>query len=282
MRAAMAMVVAAATAAIAAAQPRWETCPTPRPVPIATSRGHVAVGGASIYYASFGDAEDPPVVLLHGGLGVSDHWSNQIPALLEANFNPIAIDSRGHGRSTRTRAEPTYAEMARDVAAVMDELKLTQAAIVGWSDGGQIALKLAIGHPERVAKLIVFGANVHPSGRRPGSSQGSATFRAYTAKCRAAYQRLSSTPNQFDSLVAWMLPVWRSPSGITVDQLRAISAPTLILGADRDELIVKHHFEVMAALIPRGSVFIIDDASHFAPWQAPIEFNAAIVEFLRR
>ena len=250
-------------------------------MPTPSSDGRVAVGRASIYYAKFGDPQDPPVILLHGGMGVSDHWSNQIPALLDAGLNPIAIDSRGHGRSTRTDAVPTYAAMAKDVIAVMDELKLARASLVGWSDGGEIALNIAVTNPERVAKLIVFGANYNAKGRKPRGSQSSSTFRAYTAKCRADYQRLSTTPTQFDALVTWMLPIWRYASDFRIDQLRGISAPTLIVGADHDELIALEHFKAMAALIPGGSAVIIHNASHFAPWQAPEEFNAIVVKFLR-
>lgn len=251
-------------------------------MPAPKSSGRLTVGGASIYYATFGDPQNPPVILLHGGLGTSDHWSNQIPALVEADLRPIAIDSRGQGRSTRTQEPASYAAMANDVLAIMDELQIDKAAFVGWSDGGEIALKIAIEHAERVEKLLVFGATYDSSGRKPRSSQGSPTFRAYTAKCRADYQRLSSTPTQFNALVDWMLPVWRMSSGITAEQLRAIPKRTLIVAADHDELTYPDRAEVMADMMPNATFAIVADASHFAPWQAPREFNAVLVDFLRR
>lgn len=281
MRGAVAILAAGVATAVAGTVPRWKTCPLPPALPTPTAQGSVAVGEASIYYLRFGDDQDPPVILLHGGMGASDHWSNQIPALLKAGMDPIAIDSRGHGRSTRTDAVPSYAAMARDVIAVMDKLKLDRAALVGWSDGGEIALHLAIANPDRVAKLIVFGANYNARGRKPRGSERSAAFRIYTEKCRADYQRLSPTPTQFDALVQWMLPIWRYASAFRNDQLRAISVPTLIVGADHDELIAFDHFKATSALIPRSKVTIIENASHFAPWQAPAEFNAIIVDFLR-
>lgn len=249
-------------------------------MPTPAAQGRVASHGVRIHYVTYGDPKRSPVILLHGGLGVSDNWANQIPALIDAERWVIAIDSRGHGRSTRTRTPTTYSVMASDVVAVMDELAIERAALVGWSDGGEIALKLAIEHPTRVAKLVVFGANYDASGRKPHTR--SATFRAYTAKCRADYQRLSSTPTQFGALIEWMLPVWRGPVGIPVDKLRLIAAPTMVVGADHDELIEVDHFGAMAALIPKGTVAILNDASHFAPWQAPAEFNALVVGFLQR
>ena len=87
-------------AAPVVAQPRWQTLPLPPRLPDPTSQGNVMVDGARIYYAMYGNGE--PVVLLHGGLGNSDHFGFQLPALVD-KFQVIAIDSRGQGRSTRTR-----------------------------------------------------------------------------------------------------------------------------------------------------------------------------------
>jgi pimeloyl-ACP methyl ester carboxylesterase len=265
--------------ALALAKPRWQQLPLPPAMPTATDHGTVDVGGAQIYYAIYGTGA--PVILLHGGLGNSDHWSNQVPALAE-KFEVIAIDSRGQGRSTRTRARPTYGTMADDVIAVMDQLKLEKASLVGWSDGGEIALKIAIQHPERVAKLFVFGANYDSSGSKPRSGRPSDTFTAYAAKCRADYAKLSKTPKAFDDLVDWLLPVWRTPMGFTKDQLRSIQAPTLVADGDHDEVIVLDQIEEMSKLIPNGSLAVFPDTSHFALWQDPEDFNKALLDFLAK
>src|SRR6266478_3761187 len=99
---------------------RWLTCPLPPAMPEAADHGTVAVdGGAQIYWASYGAGD--PVILLHGGLGNSDHWANQVPPLVDAKLHVYTIDSRGQGRSTRTRATITYDVMAKDVLAVMDK-----------------------------------------------------------------------------------------------------------------------------------------------------------------
>ena len=251
----------------------------PPAMPAAADHGTVDVAGAQIYYALYGKGD--PVILLHGGLGNSDHWSNQVPALA-AHFQVIAIDSRGQGRSTRTRARVTYETMANDVLAVMDQLKLEHAAIVGWSDGGEIALKLAIEHPDRVSKLFVFGANYDSSGSKPRSGRPADTFTAYAAKCRADYAKLSKTPKAFDDLVDWLLPVWRTPMGFTKDQLRAIKAPTLVADGDHDEVIVIDQIQEMATLIPNAQLAIFHDASHFALWQDPEDFNKALLDFLSK
>ncbi|MEO9185056.1 MAG: alpha/beta hydrolase [Kofleriaceae bacterium] len=280
MRAALVVLIVAGSA-VAAPPARWTTLPLPPAMPAATKASTITVDGAQIYYAMFGTpSAEPPVILLHGGLGNGDHWANQVPALVAAHHEVIAIDSRGQGRSTRTAAKISYDVMANDVIAVMDALAVQRAALVGWSDGGEIALKLAIGHPDRVARLFVFGANYNSEGSKPRRSGPTATFNAYAQKCRADYQRMSRTPKQFDDLVTWLLPVWRNPMGITKDQLRAIAAPTMIADGDHDEVIVLAQVEEMATLIPHAQLHVFAGTSHFALWQDPQDFNQVLVEFL--
>ena len=282
MRAALAVLIVAAGVTHAASAPaRWETLPLPPAMPRATQSSTITVDGAQIYYSIYGTpSATPPVILLHGGLGNSDHWANQVPALVEAKHEVIAIDSRGQGRSTRTNAKISYDVMANDVIAVMDALAVKQAAIVGWSDGGEVALKLAIDHADRVAKLFVFGSNYNSEGSKPRRNGPTPTFSAYAQKCRADYQKMSKTPKQFDELVTWLLPIWREPMHITKDQLSKIQAPAMIAAGDHDEVIVLAQVEEMAKLIPHAQLKVFSDASHFALWQDPQDFNQALVEFL--
>ncbi|MGE3457432.1 MAG: alpha/beta fold hydrolase [Kofleriaceae bacterium] len=251
--------------------------PLPPPMPAPASSGFVAVGDANIYYGVFGTGE--PVILLHGGMGNGDHYAHQVPALV-SRFQVVAIDSRGHGRSTLGTAKLSYGQMATDVIAVMDKLGIERAAIVGWSDGGEIGLHLAIHHPQRVAKLFVFGANYNAAGSKPRGRKPSLTFSAYTAKCKSDHIRLSNTPTAFARMVTAMLPVWRKPGGFTKDQLRGITAPTMVADGEHDEIIVLDQIKEMAQLIPSGQLAIFDDTSHFALWQDPAAFNRVLLAFL--
>ncbi|HET7504981.1 MAG TPA: alpha/beta hydrolase [Kofleriaceae bacterium] len=261
---------------IAHARPRWETLPLPPALPEPDQRGSVDVDGARIAYAIFGKGE--PVLLLHGGLGNSGHFGFQVPALAD-RFQVIAIDSRGQGKSTRSRTPITYDLMASDVVAVLDHLSIARASVIGWSDGGEVALKLGIKFPDRVNRLFVFGTNYDASGSKPRGSR-SATFVSYTQKCRADYLRMWKTMKGFDALVEALRPLWRNPAGITQDQLRQIKAPTVIADGDHDELIVLDQVTEMARLIPNGKLVIFDGTSHFALWQDPERFNQAILGFL--
>ena len=256
--------------------PRWQTLPKPPAMPSADAEGTVEVGGAQIYYAVYGKGD--PVVLLHGGLGNSAHFGFQMPALVD-RFQVIAIDSRGQGRSTKGNVAITYDQMALDVIAVLDRLAIRRASVVGWSDGGEVALKLGIGFADRVERLLVFGANYDANGSKP-RSRPSPTFSAYSVRCRSDYERMSTAGLPYGALVSALLPLWRNPTGITKDQLRGIQAPVLMADGDHDEVIALEQIEEMSRLIPNAQLKVFESASHFALWQDPAGFNQAMVDFL--
>ena len=279
------LLLALVPALAVADKPRWESLPLPPAMPKAEATGQVEVAdGAQIYYAIFdkaaalGKASGPPVILLHGGLGNGDHFAHQVPALAD-RFRVIAIDSRGQGRSTLAKGKLGYPEMARDVVGVMDALHIQRASIVGWSDGGAIALALGIEHPDRVDKLFVLATNydVHGTKARSGPSP---TFNAYAVKCRADAGRLARSKGAYDAAASALAPVWRQPVTFTKEQLRSIKARTLVSVGDHDEIIALDQVKEMAALIPNGQLAVFKDTSHFAMWQDPAAFNKVLVEFL--
>ena len=259
------------------ARPRWQTLPEPPALPKADTEGTVDTAGAKIYYATYGKGE--PVVLLHGGLGNSAHFGFQVPALAD-KFQVITIDSRGQGRSTHDgKTTITYDLMAADVIAVLDQLAIPRASVVGWSDGGEVALKLGIAFPDRVDRLFVFAANYNADGSKSRNGP-SVTFSGYYLRCRRAFDQRSTPGMTYKALVDSLLPLWRTPTGITKDQLRAIKAPVMMADGDRDEVIVLAQIREMAKLIPNAQLTVFPRTSHFALWQDPVGFNRAVVDFL--
>lgn len=276
-----ALLVLCLLAAIAHAKPRrWETLPLPPKMPEAATIGTVVNDGAKIYYATYGDPKRAPVVLLHGGMGNSDHFAFQMPALVD-KFWVIVVDSRGQGRSSLPKGKLTYHAMGTDVLAVMDALKVPKASLAGWSDGGAIALDLAITAPDRVNRMFILGTNYDSKGSKPRKGKPpSSTFNAYAAKCRRDHLKFGNKVPSWQSMIDALLPVWRNPAGFTKDQLKTIKAPTLVALGDHDEIIEQAQIEEMAILIPNGRVHIFTDTSHFAMWQDPDSVNATLVEFL--
>ena len=238
--------------------------------------GYAPVNGIRMYYAVFGHGS--PVILLHGGLANSNYWGNQVPEIAK-RYEVIVADSRGHGRSTRSAEPYSYDLMASDVIALMDFLKIRQAAIVGWSDGAIIGLDIAIYHPERLTKLFAFAANYNPGGVREDLGKN-VTFNSFIARCGREYGQLSSTPKQYKEFLDAITRMWATEPNYTKDQLRSIRVPTIIADGDHDEAIKRQQTEEMAALIPNAGLLIQPGVSHFSMLQDPQQFNANVLHFL--
>jgi pimeloyl-ACP methyl ester carboxylesterase len=276
MFASLALVMPLLAHSAATAEDLWKTLPEAPPMPPASETGMADVNGIKLYYAIYGSGE--PLLMLHGGLGHSDVWGNQIPAFA-AKYKVIAVDSRGHGRSTRDDKPFGYDLMTDDVVALMDKLGIQKASIIGWSDGGIIGLDMAIRHPERLDKLFAFGANYNLSGLKDGIDKDP-TFNAYIERAGKDYERLSATPKDYEAFVNAIVQMWTSQPDFSKEQLGAIKSPVAISDGEHDEAIKLEHTEEMAKLIPGAKLVILPNVSHFAFWQDPEPFNKAVLDFL--
>lgn len=268
-------LVAVGIAVPASAQYPWLRLPPTPTLPKPERSGYAPVNGIRVWYAVFGHGE--PVIMLHGGLANANYWGLQVRAL-EPHYKVIVMDSRGHGRSTRTAAAITYDLMASDVLGLMDYLHIRKAAIVGWSDGAIIGLDIAIHHPDRVTRLFAFAANSAPSGVKDVGK--SPIFTAFIKRASRQYQQLSPTPNQFKAFLTNIEHMWATEPHFTNSQLRHIRVPTWIVDADHDEAIKRSNTDHMASLIPGAGELILPDVSHFAFLQDPTMFNEALLHFL--
>lgn len=246
------------------------------PLPPATIESHVERDGARIWYSSYGAG--PAVILLHGGLGHSGNWGYQVPALLRSGRRVVLIDSRGHGRSSRDARPYSYELMAADVLAVMDELRLDKAAIVGWSDGACIALILAMTVPSRVEGVFFFACNMDPSGTL--EFHPTPVIDRCFSRHAADYAALSATPDDFHPFVEAVGLMMRTEPNYDAADLGLIHVPVAIVLGEHDEFIKPDHAEYLARSIPDAQMIYLHGVSHFAPLQRPAEFNAAVVNFL--
>ncbi|HEV2523882.1 MAG TPA: alpha/beta hydrolase [Gammaproteobacteria bacterium] len=258
------------------AEPQWKTLPPTPVLPKAEHSGYAPINGTKIWYAEFGHGK--PIILLHGGFANSNYWGNQVPVLAK-NYEVIVMDSRGQGRSGNNEKSLGYDLMASDVIGLMDFLKIKQAAIVGWSDGGIIGLDIAIHHPERLTKLFAFGANSDVHGTNP-DVVNSAVFNAYVARTKTEYEKLSPTPSQYQSLSDQVNKMWATQPNFTKAQLNSITVPTWIVDGDHDEGIKRDNTEFMAANIPNAGLLIQPSVSHFSFLQNPQQFNNDLLDFL--
>jgi pimeloyl-ACP methyl ester carboxylesterase len=277
---AAAPAAAALTSAAAAAPEPWQTLPPLPSLPAGTVGRHADIGGARIWLAEWGpQSGGVPVLLLHGGLGNSNYFGRLVPTLVAHGYRVIAMDSRGHGRSTRSDTPLTYDLMAQDVLGLLDQLKISKVYLVGWSDGGIIGLDLAMTHPDRLAGLFAFGANADVSGLKDGAEK-TPVFAAYLKRTAEEYRALSPTPQQWNAFSAAVNKMWETLPAFTRSELASIKVPTTIADGEFDEAIKRPHDEYMAQAIPGAHLVILPRVSHFAMLQDPSAFNAAVLRFL--
>ena len=270
-------IMASQTASPAHSQ-SWNSLPVERPLPPLDREGHVDRDGARIWYAIVGVGA--PVILLHGGMASSDTWGNQVPALIRSHHRVILIDSRGHGRSTLGSKPLSYELMEGDVLAVMDALGVAKASIVGWSDGANTGLVMAMRNPERLGKLYAFGANMNLQAIKPDAFSAPILGQVVERLARD-YERLSPTPEGFGALHNAVEAMQKVEPDYSTEQLRSIHGPqVIIVDGDHEEFIKHDHPAYLAGTIPGSRFTILKDAGHFAPWQQVDAFNISMIGFL--
>lgn len=259
----------------AAPQPLWSLLPPMPSLPATARSGYKQLNGIRMWYAEYGAGK--PVLLLHGGLANSNYWGNLVPFLVAHHRLVIVADSRGHGRSNRTRQPFGYDLMTSDVLRLLDQLGIARVDLVGWSDGGIIGLDLAMHDPSRIDHLFAFGANTDPSGLRKNFDR-TPVFGGFIRRTRTEYQALSPTPDQYDLFVRQIGHMWQSEPHWTRADLGTITTPTTVADGDHDEAIRQEHDRFMAAAIPGAKLVILPGVSHFAMLQAPDLFNQAVLD----
>jgi len=199
--------------------------------------GYAPVNGLKIYYEIHGGGE--PVVLLHGAfMTISNnfHWTEWIGELSKTR-KVIAIEMQGHGRTADTGRDFTYDNLADDVAALLDYLKIPSADIIGYSLGGGVALNCAIRHPDKVHKIVSISAVFRQNG---WTKEGLDALRQLTAEVfkgtpiEADYKRLSPTPDEFPNFVKRVMSVDLKPHDFGADKFKATKAPMFFIHGDAD------------------------------------------------
>lgn len=209
--------------------------------------GYAPVNGLKMYYEVRGQGE--PVVLLHGAfMAISNnfHWAEWIGELSKTR-KVIAIEMQGHGRTADTGRDFTYDNLADDVAALLDHLKVPSADVIGYSLGGGVALNCAIRHPDKVRKVVSISAVFRQNGWTKESLDAFPNLTAEAFKgtpIEADYKRLSPTPNEFPNFVKRVLSVDLKPHDFGADKLKATKAPMFFIHGDADGVRLDHIAEM--------------------------------------
>jgi pimeloyl-ACP methyl ester carboxylesterase len=249
----------------------------------AASADYADVNGLRMYYEVHGTGR--PTVLLHGGSdSIAGTFSKQIPDFARSR-RIIAPEQRGHGHTADTDAPFSYGEMTEQTATLLERLGVSNADVVGWSDGGIIALMLAIRHPELVRRVVASGANYHPDGYTSASTKWvtDITPEQWRGPGRDYYEKTSPDgAGRWPVFVGKLKKLWlQSPNRdeLSLDMLKRLDKPTLLIAGDRDSTRHEHTLEMFNAL-PKAQVFIVPGTGHFTFQQRPDWTNAVILSFL--
>lgn len=242
----------------------------------------VEVDGQSVYYEEYGQGD--PLLLLHGGFGTGDSLL-AIGEQFAKHFRVIAPDRSGHGHTADKGGPFTYDDMTTESIGLIEALGLGKTHLVGYSDGGNICLLLALKRPDLVAKMVPIAANYHFNGLSQAMAAMFGSFtpamlRSMLPDVVATYERYTPDgPEHFDEVFAKTTKMFTTQPTLTADDLAKISVPTLVLAADRDMMTIEHTVSLFQA-IPNAQLAIVPGASHALPFDRADEVAAAALRFL--
>ena len=246
----------------------------------------------NLHHVVTGRPDGPPVVL-SGSLGSAlEMWDANLPAL-EEHFRVVRYDTRGHGRSPVVPGPATIDALADDLVALLDQLRIDKAHLIGLSLGGMTALRVAARDPDRVDRLAVLCTSAH-LGPASGWTDRAALVRAEgtQAVAKAVVQRWFTPAH--DDRARWEAMVAATPAEgyagcceaiAAMDQraeLHRITAPTLAIAGADDPATPPPHLDHIATSVRDGRLLVVPRAAHLANAEQPGQVTAAIVDHLTK
>jgi pimeloyl-ACP methyl ester carboxylesterase len=241
---------------------------------------YVDAAGVRTYYEVEGAGE--PLLLLHGGLTTIETFGGLTP-LLAQHYRVFLPERRAHGRSPDVEGPMTYEVMADDTIAFMAAVGLPSAHVVGWSDGAVVGLLVALQRPDLVRKLVLIGQNVNPDGLPPEMIEMMKLDKMpdmLPPRLREMYAAVSPDgPEHWDVVVDKAWQMIRSEPNIALSELAKVSAPTLVMVADRDFPTVEHAAAMQRSL-PDSQLAVVPGATHGMPMEKPDVVARLVLDFL--
>jgi pimeloyl-ACP methyl ester carboxylesterase len=249
--------------------------------------------GVSLSYASSGPSSARPVVLLHAWAESRRSFDRLVP-LLPDSMRAIAVDQRGHGDAEKAPAGYSLESLAADIEALMDAVGIASAVLVGSSSGGYVAQQVAATYPSRVAGLVLVGS--------PRSLRERPTFAdevdaltdpidpAWVRQTLTWFPRHRDVPSSYlddrvEDGVRISAHIWRESFRALLaaeppSDAGLITAPTLIVWGERDDLLTRDQQEALAAAIATSRLVVYEDTGHLVLWEQPERLASDLTAFI--
>jgi len=206
--------------------------------------GYLPINGLSLYHEVYGDFDTakPPLLLIPGAFmatGSMKPWADAFARERDV----IVFDQQGHGRTPDTSREMSYEQFADDAAALLRALEVERADVMGYSQGGGVALQLAIRHPSLVSKLVSMSATFRKDGWYPSVFEaigGLSADEFVGTSVEAAFKGHTPDAKAFDTYVRKMKRLNIDDQNISDEEMRSISAPTMVIVGDADGVKPEH------------------------------------------
>lgn len=231
---------------------------------------YARANGINIYYEVYGQGE--PLLLLHGNSSSISLFEKQIPELSK-HYKVIAVDTRGQGKSSDDGRLYTYDLFADDMNALLDYLHLDSVNILGWSDGGNTGLIMALKYPAKVKKLVTMGANIFID---------NTVVAKWVFKTLNKEKKVLENDTLYDSRNRLrLINLLLTEPKHSFTELKTIKCPVLIIAGEKD-VIKEGHTKQIAAAITTSTLFIAPKETHYFPSENPALFNKTVLDFLKK
>lgn len=268
--------------------------------PVAETTVQVNVGDITVSYQTFGSG--PPLLMIMGYGSTMNLWEPLLVRQLATHFQVILFDNRGMGGTTAGTYDFSIGQFALDCAGLLDALKMPKAHVLGWSMGAMIAQELAIEHPAKVKRLILYAAHSDASLFPPAADvlqrltdtsgtsaeQGMRAIRVLFPAdwldqhgqriAEIFYRPMGNISPQATLQQSMAIANWRA----SPQRLSGIRAPTLLIAGANDVLVPPQNSGYLKDHIPGAQCVEIDDAGHGLMFQYPDAFAQTVIEFLKQ
>ncbi len=233
------------------------------------------------------------MVLLHGAfMTITNNWDGWIGELAKTR-KVIAVEMQGHGRTADIDRDISSENLADDVAALLDHLKIPKADLIGYSMGGGVAMQCAVRHPDKVRKVVVISSTFRRDGMIKDAADSIPKLTAEDFKSspiETEYKKLSPTPDDFPKFVKRVLAAGTKGHDLDADKLKATTAPMFFIHGDADGIRLEHIAEMFRLkgggahgdMGPRSAsrLAILPDTTHVTLMQRRPVIVAMVNDFL--